>query len=45
MLLKMYRSVELPTIRRYPKGHVSGKISNFKGGSLRVRGASTCMPR
>ncbi len=26
-----YRCVELPTIRRYPKGEVPTKISNFKG--------------
>jgi dolichol-phosphate mannosyltransferase len=26
-----YRCLELPTIRRYPKGEVPTKISNFKG--------------
>ena len=26
-----YRCVELPTIRRYPKGEVPTKISSFKG--------------
>lgn len=26
-----YRCVELPTVRRYPKGEVPTKISNFKG--------------